>query len=115
MSYIVQRGASKTMNKVLLILGAVLLILLVLYTGLSSFRAWRAEYRENITFREIAKNNAIELQKREDLLASARERERGRLAREQARRVSAANLAPSGDGCEIPQELLDILASLPDA
>ena len=115
MAYMVQSGASKTMTKVMLSLGLVLIILILLYLGLTSFRAWRAEARENVTFREIAKNNVIELQRREEQLASDRERELIRLTKEQGRRVSAANLAASDVSCEMPQELLDILASLPDA
>lgn len=110
----IERGAGEALKKICLLAGLIVAGLGLLLVGTIYVKAWAAERRENITFREIAKNNAEELERRDRLLAESREREAGFEARERDRRdalaqIAAQNQAAGVEPCAIDEAVWALL------
>ena len=110
----VEAGGGAALKKVCLLAGLIVVAISLLLVGTIYVRAWAGERRENVTFREIAKSNAKELERRERLLDDSREREAAFLARERERRDALANLSAQAlvsgaEPCEIQDSLWELL------
>ena len=104
-----QRQQSNTsLTKVVIICGLLCLLVVLLIAGSAYARGLLAERRENITFRQIAENNAQELARRQELLAQSREREASAVAdqRELEQQVNALQVPL--ENCEVPDALVDL-------
>ena len=102
-------------RKILAVCVLVLASISLLLAGAWYVRSWAAERRENVTYREIARSNAAELERRSRLLADSRAREKAFRVRAEARREAVERVVERVEyvevekDCEIPEDLWRLL------